>query len=133
MSGSYKIRKNKEFIEKNYNKLPNGQLRLKKGTQIGRMPKKGFTLSDINKMIREYEEAEGKEKNILLKHYIKRLYKNDWLLAKFMDKNIPTKSVNELTGPGGDPLNITLREIIYGKDEKEVKKEEKGKSENSET
>lgn len=113
--------------ENNKERLPNGYFA--KGNQIGRMPKKGFNLNDLNKLVREYEEAEGKKKgkkkDSLLKHYIKRLFKNDRLLEKYMNKNIPTKSINELTGAGGEPLNITLREIIYGKDEKEQKKGEK--------
>jgi len=91
-----------------------------KGNKIGRMPKKGFTLSDLNKLIRKYEA----NKDItLLEHYIEQLHKDNKLLARYMDKNIPTKSISELTGPGGEPLSITLREIIYEKDEEEGKKE----------
>lgn len=91
----------------------------KKGTEIGQMPKKGFNLADLNKLVLEYEKSPENKKGTLLKHYIKRLYKNDRLLAKFFDKNIPSKLINELTGADGGA--ITLREVVY-KDSKEAKK-----------
>ena len=90
----------------------------KKGTQIGRMKKKGFTLTDLNKLIRKYEKTES-DGNTLLKHYIEQLFKDNRLLEKYIDKNIPT--INELTGAGGEPISITLREIIYGKEGEEGK------------
>ena len=94
-----------------------------KGNIIGRMPKKGFNLHDLNKLVLEYEKSKENKKGSLLKHYIKRLFKNDKLLAKYMDKNIATRSINELTGADGGPLSITLKELIYGKEpEKDQKK-----------
>ena len=94
------------------------------GNVIGRMPKKGFNLHDLNKLVLEFEKSPENKKGSLLKHYIKRLFKNDKLLAKYMDKNIATRSINELTGADGGPLNITLKELIYGKKpEKDPKRE----------
>lgn len=116
MTDSSKISKKPK--NPNYTIGKSGKKVFAKGNQIGRMPKKGFTLTDLNKLIREYEET----KDItLLEHYIDELHKDNKLLARYMDKNIPTKSINELTGPGGEPLSITLRELIYGKDEEEGK------------
>lgn len=90
-----------------------------KGNVIGRMPKKGFTLTHLNKLVKEFEESKENKKGTLLKHYVRRLYKNDRLLARYMDKNVPTKTINELTGPGGEPIkNIILHKIIYGKGKK---------------
>ena len=98
----------------------------KKGHPFGRFPKK-LTLTYLTKLIRKDERLHPDEPT-LLKHYKDRLFKNDILLAKFMDKYIPT--INEITGAGGEPISIILRKIIYGEDEKEG---EKGKSEEAET
>lgn len=116
-----KITKNKNFTSD-----PNtGQNRLAKGNQIGRMPKKGFTLTDLNKLIRKYEST----KDItLLEHYIEQLHKDNKLLGRYMDKNIPTKTISELTGPGGSPIRYII-EKTYEKGEKG----EKGKSEEDKT
>ena len=83
-----------------------GQNRFAKGSKIGRMKKKGFSLDDLNKVVVEYEKTHGQA---LLKHYIEQLYKDNTLLGKYIDKNVPTK--NELTGADGGP--ITYKEIIY--------------------
>ena len=105
----------------------------RKGTEIGRMPKKGFNLHDLNKLVLEYEKSKENKKGSLLKHYIKRLFKNDKLLAKYMDKNIATRSINELTGADGGPLNIILKELIYGKESgKDPKKTQKKNNETPE-
>jgi hypothetical protein len=77
-----------------------------KGNQIGRMKRKGFTLNDLNKLIVEYEKTHD---NTLLKHYIERLYKNDRLLENFIEKNVPTKTLTELSGAGGSPLNLIIK------------------------
>lgn len=82
-----------------------GQNRFSKGSQIGRMKKKGFTLDDLNKIIVEYEKTHDQT---LLKHYIEQLYKDNNLLSKFIDKNVPTKVLNELTGAGGTPLTFII-------------------------
>ena len=89
----------------------------KKGTKIGCMKKKGFTLTDLNKLIRKYEKVNGEP---LLKHYIEQLFKDNRLLEKYIDKNVPTK--NELTGPGGGP--ITYQEYFPALDPENKKKNE---------
>ena len=47
-----------------------------------------------------------------------------------MDKNIATKSINQLTGADGGPLNITLNELIYGKEPEKTQKENNEDTEN---
>lgn len=103
--------------------LRNDDGTFKKGTEIGQMPKKGFNLHDLNKLVLDFEKSLENKKGSLLKHYIKRLFENDRLLAKYMDKNIATKSLHELTGESGEPINIVLKEIIYGKEAKKGKHE----------
>ena len=85
-----------------------GQNRIAKGNTIGRMKKKGFTLTDLNKVVVEYEKTHDLT---ILKHYIEQLYKDNNLLSKYIDKNVPTKQINEHTGADGGPINYT--EIIY--------------------
>ena len=85
-----------------------------KGNQIGRMKKKGFTLTDLNKVIVEYEKT---HEFTILKHYIEQLFKDNTLLGKYIDKNVPTKQINELTGADGSPLTVTLKKVIYTDDE----------------
>lgn len=108
-----------EFRAENFDKRG----KFKKGNKLGYMPKNGFTLTDLNKLVLEYERSPENKKGPLLKHYIKRLFKNDKLLAKYLDKNIATRSINELTGADGGPLNITLNELIYGKETGKSQKE----------
>jgi len=119
VTGNLKIGKNR------INDLRNKDGTFKKGTQIGRMKKKGFTLTDLNKLIRKYEKTKS-DGETLLRHYIKQLFKDNRLLEKYIDKNIPIR--NELTGAGGEPLSITLREIIYGKDDQEPEKDKSGEA-----
>ena len=114
-----------EFRDKNFDEKG----KFIKGNVIGRMPKTGYNLSDLNRMILEYEKSKQNKKGPLLKHFIKRLFKNDKLLAKYMDKNIATRSINELTGADGGPLNITLNELIYGKEPEKSNKENSGEPE----
>ncbi|MBA7572707.1 hypothetical protein ES708_14491 [subsurface metagenome] len=88
----------------------------KEGTQIGRMPKKGFTLADLTKLVRKYDKTQDVS---LLEHYVEQLRKDNRLLDKYMDRYVPVKTINELTGPGGEPIkNIILHKIIYGKGKK---------------
>ena len=47
------------------------------------------------------------------------------IMKAVVNKLVP--NINEITGAGGEPISITLREIIYGKDDKEVENEEKDK------
>ena len=99
----------------NYNVGADGRNRFAKGNKIGRMKKKGFTLDDLNKVVVEYEKTHDQT---LLKHYISQLYKDNTLLGKYIDKNVPTKTINELTGADGSPLTVTLKKVIYSDDEK---------------
>jgi len=117
--------KSKEIQDPDYVYGKNGKHEFAKGNKIGRMKKKGFTLADLNKLIRKYEETKS-DGETLLKHYIEQLFKDNRLLAKYIDKNIPT--INEITGAGGEPISITLRELIYGKDEEEEKEEKSGEA-----
>ena len=94
----------------NFERFPDGRNKLKKGNTIGRMKKKGFTLADLNKVVIEYEKTHELP---ILKHYIEQLYKDNNLLSKYIDKNVPTKNINELTGKDGTPLTINYKEIIY--------------------
>ena len=99
----------------NYTIGENSKRRLfAKGNKIGRMKKKGFTLTDLNKIVVEYEKTHD---NTILKHYIEQLFIDNNLLSKYIDKNVPTKNINELSGPGGSPLNVTLNKVIYSEEE----------------
>ena len=109
-----------EFRDKNFDEKG----RFKKGNILGSMPRDGFTLKDLNKLVLEYEKSSQNKKGTLLKHYVKRLFKNDKLLAKYLDKNIATKNINQFTGADGGPLNITLNELIYGKEPKKDNKDQ---------
>ena len=90
-----------------------GQNRIAKGNTIGRMKKKGFTLADLNKVVVAYEKTHDQT---ILKHYIEQLFKDNTLLSKYIDKNVPTKQINELTGADGSPIQIIKR--VYTSEEK---------------
>ena len=97
----------------NYTIGENSKRRLfAKGNTIGRMKKKGFTLTDLNRVVMEYEKSHDLP---ILKHYIDQLYKDNNLLSKYIDKNVPTKNINELTGADGSPIEIIKR--IYTNEE----------------
>ncbi|MEA2016247.1 MAG: hypothetical protein U9O59_06045 [Actinomycetota bacterium] len=111
MADSGKILKNQEKI---HDILPNGQKRFAKGNKIGKMKKRGFTLTDLNKVVVEYEKTHNQT---LLKHYIEQLMVDNNLLSKFIDKNVPTKNINEVTGADGSPFQVTLKKVVYKEDE----------------
>ena len=96
-------------------RLPNGYFA--KNNTIGRMHKRGFTLTDLNKLVRKYEEAHDKP---ILKHYVDMLFKDNRLLEKYIDKNVPTKTINELTGADGLPLTVIVNRIIYSKEKEKA-------------
>ena len=96
----------------NFVMTPKGS-KFAKGCQIGRMKKKGFTLTDLNKLVRKFEEANGTP---ILKHYTEQLFKDNTLLGKYIDKNVPTK--NEFSGPGGEPLAFIIEKTYQGEDDK---------------
>ena len=89
--------------DENYTIGESGKKVFAKGNQIGRMKKKGFTLTDLNKVIVEYEKT---HEFTILKHYIEQLFKDNTLLGKYIDKNVPTKQINELTGKDGSPISF---------------------------
>ena len=89
---SYNEKKREYDVEKNFKKLPNGQRRFAKGNQIAKY-RKGFTLKDLNKLVFDY--CQTKNVNIL-EHYSARLLKNDKLLENYIEKNCPTKIINEI-------------------------------------
>ena len=104
----------KKSNDPNYVYGKSGKHEFAKGNKIGRMKKKGFTLTDLIKVVVEYEKTHNQT---LLKHYIEQLYNDNTLLGKFIDKNVPTKTINELTGADGTPLTVTLKKVIYTDDE----------------
>ena len=101
MTDVNKIRENKNFTRDPIT----GQSRIAKGSTIGRMKKKGFSLTDLNKIVMQYEKSHDLP---ILKHYIDQLYKDNNLLSKYIDKNVPTKTINELTGADGSPIRYII-------------------------
>lgn len=87
-----------------------GQNRLAKGNKIGRMKKRGYTLADLTKVAMEYDKTHD---DSILKHYINMLFSDNRLLENFINKYVPTKTINELTGADGTPLIVTLKKVIY--------------------
>ena len=87
--------------DENYTIGESGKKVFAKGNQIGRMKKKGFTLTDLNKVVVEYEKTHDQ---LLLKHYIEQLFTDNRLLDKYIDRNIPPTIKNELTGKDGGPI-----------------------------
>jgi len=65
---------------------PNGTF--KKGTQIGRMKKKGFSLTDLTKVAMEYDKTHDLA---ILQHYIEQLFVDNRLLENFVNRYIPPK------------------------------------------
>jgi len=82
------------------------------------MKKKGFTLTDLNKVAYEYGKTKNKD---FLEHYIRQCFIDNRLLQNYIEKNVPTKTIQELTGNDGTPLNFIIRKTY-----------EKGKNESSE-
>jgi hypothetical protein len=91
----------REFREKNF--TPNGKF--KKGNIIGRFPKV-LTLTYLTNLIKKDERVHP-DKVPLLKHYLERLRRSDILLAKFMDKYLPTLQELEVTIPK------VVKEVVY--------------------
>ena len=93
------------------NRNPDGTFA--KGNAFGRIPKEGLTILDLTKLVRKYEKTQDKT---ILKHYFERLFENDRLLGDFIDRYVPRKQLNELTGPDGQPVGgtfVTLIEKVY--------------------
>ena len=76
-----------------------------KGTKIGRMKKRGYTLLDLTKVAIQYDKTHDVS---ILKHYIEQLKIDNRLLENFINKYVPTKTINELTGKDGSPLTVII-------------------------
>lgn len=87
-----------------------------KGNKIGRIKKDGYTLKDLTKVAMAYDKTHD---DSILKHYVERLQKNDKLLDKFIDRYVPTKTIQELTGIDGSPLTFIVEKSY--KEDKEKK------------
>ena len=92
-----------------------------KGNQIGRMKKKGYTLLDLTKVAMQYDKTHDIS---ILKHYIEQLLADNTLLSKYIDKNVPTKTVNELTGVDGSPLTFIIEKTYKQPKEEEPPKKD---------
>lgn len=88
-------------ITENFNRFEDGRNKFAPGNQIGRMKKRGYTLLDLTKVAMQYDKTHDET---ILKHYINELSKDNRLLENFINKYVPTKTINELTGAGGGPI-----------------------------
>ena len=89
----------------NSDRLPNGWFA--KGNKILRMKKNGYTIRDLTKAAIQYDKTHDET---ILKHYINELLNDNRLLENFINKYVPTKTINELTGADGGP--ITYKEYF---------------------
>ena len=106
------MRKDTEIANNNF-EVKNGRNSFAKGNQIGRMKKRGYIRDDLTKVAIEYDKSHDES---ILKHYINELLNDNRLLENFINKYVPTKTINELTGADGSPLNITLNRIRYSEE-----------------
>ena len=110
MSEPSKIGENRD----NFIQTPNG-CKFAKGNQIGRIKKRGYTLTDLTKVAMEYDKGHD---DSILKHYINQLMKDNRLLENYINRYVPIKTVSELTGVDGSPLTFVI-EKSYNKPEGE--------------
>lgn len=87
-----------------------------KGNKIGRMKKRGYTLADLTKVAMQYDKTHD---DSILKHYINMLFSDNRLLENFINKYVPTKTINELTGADGSPLTFIIEKSYQGEDDKQ--------------
>jgi hypothetical protein len=116
MTDNLKIGENRIIDLRN----PNGTF--KKGTQIGRMKKRGYTLLDLTKVAMEYDNTHDVS---ILKHYIEQLMEDNRLLENFINKYVPLKQELEVTMPkivketvymqAGEPPKIIEDEVEKSK------------------
>ena len=99
MENLHKITENNK--NNNFERFPDGRNKFKKGHQIGRMKKRGYTILDLTKVAMAYDKTHDET---ILKHYIEQLLKDNRLLENFINKYVPTKTISELTGADGEPL-----------------------------
>lgn len=93
-------------------RLPNGLFA--EGNQIGRIKKRGYTLLDLTKVAMAYDKTHDET---ILKHYINELLNDNRLLENFINKYVPTKTINEVTGKDGSPLTV-ITVLAYKEPEK---------------
>jgi len=114
---------NDNNVEKRGNFETNGKFA--KGNNVAKGKRKRTQTDKLLAALKKRGVTEGEK---FWDRVAEKAFKDKDIMKAVINKLVP--NVNELTGPGGEPLNITLREIIYGKDEKEG---EKGKSKEAET
>ena len=103
---SIKIDGNKDFDSKGH---------FAKNNQIGRMKKRGYTLADLTKVAMQYDKTHD---DSILKHYINMLFSDNRLLENFINKYVPTKTINELTGADGSPIKYIIEKSYEGEDDR---------------
>ena len=84
------------------------------GNEVGKIPReKLWDITELEQAIREVE-AEGDEKTgaklDLLKHFVKRAFVSDRILAEIISKKIPKISISELKG-SGNAWNVFITEF----------------------
>ena len=87
-----------------------------KGNKIGRMKKRGYTRDDLTKVAIEYDKTHD---DSILKHYINQLITDNRLLENFINKYVPTKTIQELTGVDGSPIKYIIEKSYESKDDKD--------------
>jgi len=110
-------------IAKDNFEVKNGRNCFAKGNNIGRMKKRGYVLEDLTKIAIQYDKAHPDES--ILKHYIKQLMEDNRLLENFINKYVPTKTINELTGVDGSPLTFIVEKSYNNDKPKEEDTEKK--------
>lgn len=106
-----KIAENRQYREKPTDRDERGYFA--KGNQIGRMKKRGYTLNDLIKAMRQYEKEKGLS---FLEIYLDKVTKDNRLMDSLMNRFIAQKNETNLTG--GLNLNIEVnKKYPDGKDD----------------
>jgi len=101
---------NVENRERNFN--TNGKFC--KGNTISKSKKRNRTQTD--KLLAALKKAGKKQNKDFWDVVATKAFVDKEIMKAIINKLVP--NLNELTGAGGSPLNITLKEIIYQDDEK---------------
>jgi len=104
MATHSKIDKNRQNVEDNFKLKPDGRRVFAKGNQIGRIRKKGYTLTDLTKVAMEYDKTHDES---ILKHYINQLISDNRLLENFVNRYIPPKQELEVNIPK------VIKEVVF--------------------
>jgi len=113
MSNKVEMTDNLKIGENRIEDIRNPDGTFKKGTQIGRMKKKGFSLTDLTKVAMKYDKTHDLT---ILAHYIEQLFIDNRLLDKFIDRYVPPKNINEITGAGGEPIRPFIMTTVLSFD-----------------